>query len=148
MKKPSKYVKGEASTRTLKRFKEFTEERRRLHEEERDWPTLRPRDVMRKHQPGIYSAHVEHGSGKKKVKDYHEVHANSHQEATNIIAKRHAEKHGLRPHQMNYAVSTQYHGEKKMPHSPPPKPPHRDSAEQRARDEMQRRYDSLGYKGD
>ena len=126
----------------MKSFREW------LHEN-RDHPSVMPRDVLHRQQPGIYSSHVSHGSGKKKVSDYHEVHASSHREAINTIAARHAEKHGLKPHEMSFAVSTQYHGAKKTPPSPPPKPPHRDSREQAARDEMQRRYDSQkGFKGE
>lgn len=99
-----------------------------------------------KHQPGIYTSHVTSGKGKKRVTTYHEVHANSHADAQKIIADRHRDMHKLSKYDV-FHVSTQYRPPD-LTHGPKAKPPHRDSAEQKFRDEMQKRYDSLGYKGD
>ncbi len=106
-----------------------------------------PKATIEKDAPGIYTARMTHGKGKKAVHTDHEVHAKSHQDAVNIIAQRHNEQHKLHPTTSHY-IRTQYHGAKKQEAGHPAKQPHRDSKEQQFRDEMQKRYDSLGYKGD
>jgi hypothetical protein len=98
-------------------------------------------------EPGIYSSHVTHGKGRKQVTKYHEVHARSHADAADVIARRHAEEHRLDPRSLY--VRTTYHGPKKTEPAPAPKPPNKGSKEHAWREKMQADYDSRrGYKGD
>jgi hypothetical protein len=118
----------------MKTFREFLNESLTLN-------------VSSEHRPGIYSGRTESKRGKKKTHD-HEVYAKNEAEAHDIMRGRHREHHKIHALDHVSVGYVQYHGEKKKQALPPPKLPHIDSREQKHRDEMLKRYDTLKYKGD